>query len=124
MQTGKKISLGRAATDVSMSDDGRFIILRDDAGFISYDLERASLSAEIVLSGNKNLEWLDDFHVWQVDESGDLLMREFDGANPSKLLKSNPKYGSTLSSDGKYVYAFSETDGELQLQRLAMTVKN
>ena len=124
LQTGKKISLGRAATDVSMSDDGRFIILRDDAGFISYDLERASLSAEIVLSGNKNLEWLDDFHVWQVDESGDLLMREFDGANPSKLLKSNPKYGSTLSSDGKYVYTFSETDGELQLQRLAMTVKS
>ena len=123
LQTGKKMSLGRSATSLSISDNGRFVLMRDETGFISYDLERASLSAEIALRGDTDLKWLDDFHAWHVDENGQLLMQEFDGANPHKLLPALSGYDATLSSDGKYVYAFSKKDEVLQLQRLAMTVK-
>lgn len=123
LQTGRKIALGRTATDLSVSDNGRFVVLGDDAGFISYDLERMSLSAEIALRGDTQLKWLDGFHLWHVDETGNLLMQEFDGANPHKLLPATANHDVTLSSDGKFVYGLLEKDGALQLQRLAMTVK-
>ena len=123
LQTGRKIALGRTATDLSVSDNGRFVVLRDYAGFISYDLERMSLSAEIALRGDTQLRWLDGFHLWHVDETGNLLMQEFDGANPYKLLPAAASHDVTLSSDGKFVYGLLEKDGVLELRRLAMTVK-
>lgn len=124
LQTGKKMSLGRSVTSLSISDNGRFVVMRDKTGFISYDLERASLSAEIALrGGDTDLKWLDNFHVWHVDETGQLLIQEFDGANSHKLLPALSSYDATLSSDGKYIYSFSEKDGALQLQRLSMIAK-
>ena len=123
LQTGKKVSLGRTATALSISDNGRFVMLRDAASFISYDLERLSLSAETVLRGETQLAWLDAFHVWHVDETGELLMQEFDGANPHKLLPATTGYDAVLSENGKFVYAFSKKDDALRLQRLAMTAQ-
>lgn len=123
LQTAKEVSLGRPIEKISISGSGRFILLSDKTGFISYDLERESLSTEIALRGDSKLEWFDSYHIWHVDESGQVLMQDFDGANAYKLLPATAGYDATFSGDGKFVYAFVKEKDKLQLQRLAMTVQ-
>lgn len=121
LQSGKKVSLGRTITAISPNGDGRMIILRDATGFVSYDIERSSISPQIAAA--KELRWLDDFHVWHRDDAGKMILQEFDGANRHALMSVSGEYDATLTPDGKFIYGIAARDGQLQLMQLAMTAR-
>ncbi|MDO4781292.1 MAG: PEGA domain-containing protein [Candidatus Saccharibacteria bacterium] len=119
LQSGKRVALGRTITAISPNSDGRMIILRDTAGFVSYDIERSSISPQIAVA--KELYWLDDFHVWHRDDAGRMVMQEFDGANRHTLMSVSGEYDATLAPDGKFIYGVIAAGGQLRLMQLAMT---
>lgn len=125
VQTGKKFTLNRNVTDLEISNNGRFIFAEDRNGFVSYDLEQAMISQELKKSHPNKVRWIDDYHTWQVDESGQLVMQEFDGVNSYQLMPADPSKDVLLTQDGRYLYAFALNDkSKLELTQLSMIAKN
>lgn len=122
INSGKKFSLGRQIGQISLSSNGRMVVAKDDGGFISYDIERASVSSNIPLYGSA-IGWLDDFHIWHYGQNGQLIMQEFDGANANSLLSAKVGFEASLSSNGEYLYAIGSSDRGLVLRRLTMRIK-
>lgn len=106
-----------------VSPTGRFVIAQTGAEFVSYDIERKVTSAVATLKGATPahpLRWLDDFIVWS-DRSGELVIREFDGANEHGLGTVVEGQAATLSVSGKYLYSIGKTPtGAFQLQRVKL----
>lgn len=123
LQSGKDFTLNRSLKSLQLSGNGRFIIAEDDNGFVSYDLERLSVSQEVKKYNSQFVRWLDGYHIWQIDDMGELVMQEFDGVNSHKLVAIIEGYDVVLTPDGKYIYGFyANEDGSIELRRLAMTI--
>lgn len=121
----KRFTLNRPLNNLQISDNGRFILAEDDSGFISYDLERLSVSQEIKKYDNVPLRWLGTHHIWQIDESSKLVMQEFDGLNTYRLMPVSHGYDVLISHDNKYLYGFHlSEDGMVELRRLSMTLSS
>lgn len=123
-QNSQKLSYSFAITEMIVSDNGRFILAKQGAQVQGYDLERRARSQELKLSGQPALRWFDEFHYWQIDETGMVVMREFDGDNKQSLLPGTAGLDAALSADQKYIYALRSKDGKVTLTKLAMTVEN
>ncbi len=122
MQSPQTFTLNRPATNIQLSDNGRFVIAEDETGLISYDLERKSASQELKKYSAAPVRWLDHYHIWQVTEAGQLEMQEFDGVNSHELMASSG-YDVLLTQDQRYIYGFvKNSDGTLSLNQLAMTI--
>lgn len=121
LQSGKRLSLGRSITSLAMSPGGRMVVVRDSQHFMSYDIERSTISPLVSVTGA--LHWLDDFHVWHRDEAGQMVLQEFDGANRHSLMPVADGYDAKLSADEKFLYGVAAHDERLVLMRLAMTTK-
>jgi hypothetical protein len=116
------VTFSRDIKHLTMSDNGRFVMVQSDEVFTSYDLERHTTAPEATLAGTgdtSKLRWLDDYHVWS-DRGGKLVMREFDGANEHAINPVAPGFDASLSQDGKYLYSVSKTASGYQLQRVRM----
>lgn len=119
-----KFTLSRPVTSLQISKNGRFIIAEDERGFVSYDLELSLISQQVRKYRDEAVDWLDQYHVWQVNESGVLTMQEFDGVNSYELLPANATYDAVLTQDGKSLYVCTKDEtGLATLWRLAMTVE-
>lgn len=125
LQTSKSFTLNRAIDQLQISSNGRFVIAEDDQGLVSYDIERGSVSQEIKKHATGPVRWLDEYHLWQIDETGHMVMQEFDGLNPNQLLAVSSGFDTLLTQDGKYIYGFVTTaEHVVELRRLAMIAPN
>ncbi|MDO4712711.1 MAG: PEGA domain-containing protein [Candidatus Saccharibacteria bacterium] len=123
LASAKKLAINRPVSDLSFSSNGRFVVARQAAGFVSYDLERQTVSREVKVTAGRPLAWLDGFHVWHIDAAGMMVMQEFDGMNEQPLLEASPEFTAALSADGKWLYGWQRrADGSVVLRRLAMTL--
>lgn len=126
LDSAKEFTFSRPIAFLSFSGNGRFIVANDRYGFISYDLERSSLSKETRIDGigNNAVRWLDDYHIWNIRD-GKLIMEEFDGVNANELFPATPGFDATLSQDRKFTYGFvKKAKGtEVELRRLDMIAK-
>ena len=116
-------TLNRPIERLTISSNGRFIVAEDEQGFVTYDLELKSVSQQSQKHNGSNIQWLDEYHIWRVNNTGMLLMQEFDGVNSYELMPIDGRYTALLTHDGRYVYGFIRgEDGNVTLQRLSMTV--
>lgn len=116
-------TLNRPVGSLQISSNGRFVVAEDERGFVSYDLELSSISQQVRKYRNDAVRWLDEYHVWQVNDSGTLMMQEFDGVNTYELMPANASYDVLLTQDGKYIYGFVKNEtGAVELVQLAMTI--
>lgn len=114
---------GEQAQKTSVSGNGRFVITQVDGEMVSYDIERSSTSVvpDLLMAGLSG--WLDDFHLWSIDDDSQLSIMEFDGANRQVLFPlRGGSFGVVLSSDGRFIYFFDESDNSVVLKKLSMTV--
>ena len=116
----------RDVTWLEMSSNGRFVLAQNGASFMSYDLERQTISPEATIEGDgeaRQLGWLDSYYVWS-DRGGELVMREFDGSNEHVIAPVARGFDATLSQNGTYLYSIGETEGGgLQLQRTRLILE-
>jgi hypothetical protein len=107
---------------LQLSPEDRFILVENGSDFMSYDLERKSLSHVVQQAGTSTprpLQWLDEYYVWS-DRSDALTIREFDGTNEHMINNVVSGFDATLSDDGKYLYSIGKTETGFQLQRVRM----
>ncbi len=123
IQYKESFVLGRPIADVSVSGNGRFILASDKRGFVTYDLERHTVSREVDMEGSKHVGWLDDYHIWQITEDGWLLMQEFDGSNSHDLMRASG-FDVALGNSEKYIYGLKSSGGLVELKRLHMQAAN
>lgn len=116
----------KGVTWLKMSNNGRFVLAQNGESFMSYDLERQTTSLEAVIEGDgeaRQLGWLDSYYVWS-DRGGELVMREFDGANEHVIAPVARGYDAALSQNGTYLYSVGETeDGGYQFQRTRLILE-
>lgn len=123
LATSKSLSSPRPLSELIISGEGRFVIMRSEAGFVSYDIERQSMSPDIAVPADAKLNWLDNYHLWSV-ENGSVVMREFDGTNHAILTKGAAGLDAVFSPDNRYLYTFmTGENGSVVMQRLKMTVE-
>ncbi len=111
-----------AITDLQFSPTGRFVVVQQGAQFVTYDIERSVLSPLATLAGKgaaAPIRWLDDFMIWS-DRSGELVTREFDGANEHVISEVATGFDVALSPNGRYLYSLGKTKTGYQLQRVKL----
>lgn len=122
LQSQVSFTFNRPIGSLQISANGRFVVAENETGLMSYDLERQSASQDMKKYHAAAVRWLDNYHMWQIDQTGQLVMQEFDGVNEQPLLAVSPGFDPLLTQDGRYVYGFWYNDGVLELRRLAMTL--
>lgn len=123
LQTARPFTFNKPVTNLQISQNGRFVVAEDDGGFISYDLERHQSSQAVKRHDGAPLRWIDTYHPWDIDESGHLVMQEFDGVNAYRLMPVASGYDVLLTQDDRYIYSFvADEDSVVRLQRLSMTI--
>lgn len=121
----QKITTFNFKDDVSslqLSPEDRFILAQHGPDFMSYDLERKTLSPVDQQAGTSEahaLQWLDEYYVWS-DRSDALTIQEFDGANERTINPVASGFDATFSDDEKYLYSIGKTETGFQLQRVRM----
>lgn len=100
---------------------GNYVSIRAGDELGAYSVEQNAMTTGTVDGGSsKDLKWLDNMNVWSV-VNGQLTMREIDGANVQTIVPALADQAVTLSgNDGKYLYYFTEEDGDVLLQRVQM----
>lgn len=122
LQTATSFTFGRQVERLHFSSNGRFLVAEDDAGYMTFDIERRDISQVIRKYSPSNIAWLDGYHLAQIDESGELIMQEFDGLNSAKLLSVTPGYDCLITQDNKYTYCWHQGEEIIELRRLMMTI--
>ncbi|MDO4773664.1 MAG: PEGA domain-containing protein [Candidatus Saccharibacteria bacterium] len=118
----RNFQFGRPVQALTIGDNGRFVVARDEAGMMSYDLERLSVSRQIALAPGEQMAWLDSFHLQRRATDGGLVMQEFDGANEHRLFD-NVAFETAFSSDQRFMLAVTRKDNTFALQWLALTTE-
>lgn len=122
LSKSRSFQFGRPVKGLTIGDNGRFVVVRDEAGMMSYDLERLSVSRHIALTPGEQVAWLDSFHVQRRAADGGLVMQEFDGANEHRLLE-GVAFETAFSSDQRFMLAVAKQGDAFILQRLALTTE-
>lgn len=123
LANSKPFTFAHPLSELMISGEGRFVIMRSQTGFMSYDIERQSTSSDVMLPTNTKLDWLDNYHLWSA-ENGVLVMREFDGANHTALFDARAGFDAVFSPDNKYLYSFTaSSNGGTTMRRLKMIVE-
>lgn len=114
-----------AIDQVQFSPEGDYLIVQSGVAFQSYEVEYKRLNSatvDIDASQVQPLRWLDEAYVWAVYD-GMLSMREFDGTNASVLMPAIAGLDATLSQNGRYLYALTQTDDTFRLERVTMILQ-
>jgi hypothetical protein len=110
---------------LSFSPRGNYLVAQSGARFVSYEVEydrlhQSTLSDDI--AATDTLRWLDNAYLWTVLD-GALSTREFDGNYAHSLLSAVAGFDVTLSQNGRYVYAMTQTPTSYALQRVTLTLE-
>lgn len=109
--------LGFTPAEIYIHNDGRFIVARDQRNIAVFDSELENIS-EFKFSGEHS-DWLDRFLLGDVDESNDLYIVDFNGANRRKVADSvSKKYENVISADNKWLYYISADGTKLKRKEL------
>jgi hypothetical protein len=108
---------------LSFSIKGDYLLAQAGATVESYNIEHM-LTDDYTLTTDTNvtvpsLQWLDDAHTWS-DYGGNLIMREYDGANAVTLNQSVSGQGVALTQNDKYIYSLGKTASGYDLQRVRL----
>lgn len=122
LQTANSFMFNREVNRLQFSGNGRFLLAEDGKGFVSYDLERQEVSQNVRKYSEAKIGWIDSYHVAQIDESGEMILQEFDGLNANKLMPVSPGFDHLLTQDDKYMYGWYRTNELVELRRLMMTI--
>lgn len=117
MATARTIS-NDAAASLAISDNGQFIMLRNNSAAQTYDLEREEMSQPTDIKGA--FGWIDNFHIWHTSDEG-LVMQDFDGANAHQLTKVSAHIDTSLSSNQNYLYVLDTVNQTVVLKKISMT---
>ena len=84
---------------------------------MTFDAEREELFTFAL--NNENFTFADDYLIADVNGSGELYLRDFDGTNKRRLaFSAAPAYGATISRNNKWLYyVSSNVNGTLELMR-------
>lgn len=108
----------RAASRLSLSPNGRFLLMQNTSRFTSYDFETGTLKTFALPNlGTNELTWYDSYHLLTTI-NGSASMMEFDGANREQLTVAPG--GSVFGvAKQRSIYSFGENSvtGEPLLQR-------
>ena len=113
--------VGQDIQDLGFSPIGQYILTQSGADVASYDLEYQNLASSNIegVGVVSPLKWLDDNYVWS-DRGGNLVIREFDGANSHTINQVTVGQDAALTHNGKYLYSINKTGTGYQLQRVLM----
>lgn len=106
----------------SFKANGRFVVLQQSDSLTTFDIELMRQSDTPIADAKKlslQLKWLDQFHFWS-DANGYLRQYEFDGTNQTDVVKVEPGFSASYSSNGRYLYTIGKTSTEYQLQQTKM----
>lgn len=114
-----------AIGSLTFSPDGDYLLAQSGARFMSYEVEydrlnRAALSDDA--AAVHTLRWLDEAYVWAVID-GVVTTREFDGNYAHDILPAVVGFDATLSQNGRYLYAVTQTPSGYALQRVTMILE-
>jgi hypothetical protein len=117
------LKLTGAVSALSFSPSGDYVVAQSGESFKSYEIEhmRADVGAVTVAEGKaaSTLKWLDADHLWN-DDSGSLVMRDFNGINTFEIMKVESGFDAGLSQNGRFFYAVGKSDDGYHLQRVKM----
>lgn len=120
------LELPSDVTMLSFSPASAYVLAQAGAAFASYEIEhdrKATGSMRVPEGATASaLRWLDTAYLMN-DDGGTLVMRDFDNANSYDIMPVAPGFGSTLSQNGRFIYAMNKTDTGFQLQRVTMILQ-
>ena len=100
-------------TLLSVNANQRIAIFSGDNQMTSYDLETKEYFDTELPAPLTNINWLDDYLVWQNSESA-IYVRDFDGANHRKIIPNvdNP-LPVAISENNRWLYYFDVVEEEI-----------
>jgi hypothetical protein len=113
------------AKSISFSPSGQYVFIESgDGNFASYDLEYETLSFSDIEGDNKGkLSWLNNNYLWSTID-GQMVIREFDGANVSVINSAVGGYDAALTSNNRFIYSVGRDGDKLVLQRVLLVITN
>lgn len=115
-----KLTVPESASRLTMTDNGRFVMVQLPDGYSTYDLELQKYDKTTWATqptAPRAISWLDRYMIWS-DNGGKLRFYEFDGANQQNIMDVAEGYSVSLSPNEKYVYAIGKTaDDKRELRR-------
>jgi len=114
-----------AMTNLSFSPSGNHLVAQSGLEFIGYEVEYDRVHESSVLtedSSVRTLQWLDGALLSSVQD-GILTLREFDGANRNSIMPAVSGFDVTLSQNGRYIYAITQTDDTFRLERVTLILE-
>jgi hypothetical protein len=115
-----KLTTPVGALRLTMTDNGRFVMVQLPDGYSTYDIELQKydkITWAIQSTAPRAISWLDRYIIWS-DNGGKLRFYEFDGANQQNIMDVAEGYSVSLSPNEKYVYAIGKTaDDKRELRR-------
>lgn len=119
----QQFNLPVGAGDLTISRDGRFVLVQKDASFVTYDIELRHFTtvSQVGNEASRPVKWLDNHLLWS-DRGGLLHTYEFDGENGHSIMDVAEGYDVTLSPDGSYLYAIQKSDDGWSLSRALLVL--
>lgn len=103
--------VSKSADQITFNDEGRYLILRNDAEFMAYDVDRDSLATPVQFGGKLSFfGWFDNYHLLTTVD-GKLRLMDFDGTNSIEVDGSAAGLGQAYGAqDGKRLFWISQPD--------------
>ena len=112
---------GGATTLAYSPDTERFVYARTATSVYVYDLELNSLSAtKLDSTSTYAMQWIDREHF--VTTTNGLAMYDFDGTNRQELTSGSMILPAVISSNNKYMFAFTKDASGAHLRRIKLLV--
>ncbi|MDO4760188.1 MAG: PEGA domain-containing protein [Candidatus Saccharibacteria bacterium] len=102
--------------DIHVGGDGDFVAMRSGKNIAALDMESENVTKFEV--EDEQVDWLDGYMLYVVDEDGDMVVYDFDGLNRRELSKNASKRLSATVTEDRWLYYFS--DGWLVRENLTI----
>ncbi len=115
-----------AVTRLSFSPGGDYVLAQAGSTFTSYEIEHKRLATGSVAVAEgavpQPLRWLSPAQLWN-DDTGTLMMRDFDGVYAHAIMAVQTGYDASLSQNGRYFYGVGKTNETYHVQRVTMILE-
>lgn len=116
----------RSVDRISFSPEGDFLVVEAGKAFMSFEVEYERLTSSTINTSQEAIQplrWLDEAYLWSVYD-GRLSIREFDGTNGNVIMPAVQGFDATLSQNGRYIYAMTQSEtGAYQLERVTLLLQ-